>query len=96
MKIFENIINYIKKIFSGKKRLNSGKIKQDVSNNKENSFMDILQKDSREYINKKNILDEINKNPDLIDTLPYSRLVQLNRMYEERIKELEIRINQVL
>ena len=58
--------------------------------------MDTLQKDSKKYFNKKSILNEINKNPDLINTLSYSRLVQLNEIYEEKINELEKRISQVL
>lgn len=94
MKILENIMNYLKKIFSKQKKLNSGEIKQDVLTKQENTFVALFQKDSKDYINKKSILDEINKNPNLIYSLPYSRLVQLNRLYEERINELERRIEQ--
>ena len=64
-------------------------------NKKENTFMDSIKKDSKEYLNKKSILDEINKNPDLIDTLSYSRFVQLNSLYEERISELKTKISQL-
>ena len=96
MRIFENIVNYLKKIFSKQKQLNSGEAKQKIPNKEELSFMDTLQKDSKKYFNKKSILNEINKNPDLINTLSYSRLVQLNEIYEEKINELEKRISQVL
>ena len=96
MRIFENIVNYLKKIFSKQKQLNSGEEKQKIPNKKGLSFMDTLQKDSKKYFNKKSILNEINKNPDLINTLSYSRLVQLNEIYEEKINELEKRISQVL
>lgn len=96
MRIFENIVNYLKKIFSKQKQLNSGEEKQKIPNKEELSFMDTLQKDSKKYFNKKSILNEINKNPDLINTLSYSRLVQLNEIYEEKINELEKRISQVL
>lgn len=95
MKIFENIINYFKRIFVKQKKLNSGILKKDTLNKKENTFMDSIKKDSKEYLNKKSILDEINKNPDLIDTLSYSRLVQLNSLYEERISELKTKISQL-
>ena len=95
MKIFENIINYFKRIFVKQKKLNSGILEKDTLNKKENTFMDSIKKDSKEYLNKKSILDEINKNPDLIDTLSYSRLVQLNSLYEERIIELKTKISQL-
>lgn len=95
MKIFENIINYFNRIFVKQKKLNSGSFEKDVLNKKENTFMDSVKKDSKEYLNKKSILDEINKNPDLIDTLSYSRLVQLNSLYEERISELKTKISQL-
>lgn len=95
MKIFENIISYFKRIFVKQKKLNSGILEKDTLNKKENTFMDSIKKDSKEYLNKKSILDEINKNPDLIDTLSYSRLVQLNSLYEERISELKTKISQL-
>ena len=95
MKIFENIINYFKRIFVKQKKLYSGILEKDTLNKKENTFMDSIKKDSKEYLNKKSILDEINKNPDLIDTLSYSRLVQLNSLYEERISELKTKISQL-
>ena len=95
MKIFENIIKYLKKIFSSQKNLNSGEKEQENLINEKNIFKDSLQRKSKENLNKKRILDEINKNPNLINTLSYSRLVQLNNLYEERISELERKINQI-
>ena len=59
MKIFENIINYFKRIFVKQKKLNSGILEKDILNKKENTFMDSIKKDSKEYLNKKSILDEI-------------------------------------
>ena len=43
------------------------------------------------YIKKvpKEILDEIERNPELIDKLSYERLVKLNQLYDEKITELE-------
>lgn len=94
MIIIENIIKFFKKIFVPQKKLNSGILENDVSTKKENSFIDSIQKENKEYMNKKSILDEINKNPALIDTLSYSRLVQLNSLYEERINEIATIIKQ--
>lgn len=88
MNIFYKLKNYILSFFNSPKRLNEGL--EDKNNIKKiNNFADSLQKDVQKKIQKKDILNEIDNNPDLIDTLPYTRLVQLNRLYEERIKELE-------
>lgn len=95
MKLFQNIINFFKRVFVKQKKLNSGVLEKSTLNKKENTFMDSIKKDSKEYFNKKNILEEINRNPQLIDTLPYSRLVQLNSLYEERISELKAKISQL-
>ncbi len=65
MNIFENIVNYFKRIFSKQKMLPSGEIEQDVFPRKENTFINSLQKESKDYINKQSILDAIDKNPEL-------------------------------
>ena len=39
-----------------------------------------------------NNLQEVEKNPSLIDNLSYKRLKQLNQIYEERINELELKL----
>ena len=97
MKVIENIINYFKSKFSKQKKLTSGEFNKEIKDdNNENSYMDLLRKESKQYFNKISILDEINKNPELIDTLPYTRLVQLNEIYSERINELERKISQLL
>lgn len=95
MNIFERILNYFKRIFSRQKMLPSGEVEQDVFSNKENTFIDLLQKENKDYINKQKILDMIDKNPDLINTLSYERLLQLNSIYEEKINELKIKINEL-
>lgn len=94
MKIFENIISFIKRIFVPQKKLNSEAYENTISNKKENSFVDSMIKENKEYYNKRSILDEIQKNPSLIDTLSYTRLVQLNSLYEERINEIKMIISQ--
>lgn len=95
MNIFERILNYFKRIFSRQKMLPSGEVEQDLLSNKENTFIDLLQKENKDYINKQKILDMIDKNPDLINTLSYERLLQLNSIYEEKINELKIKINEL-
>lgn len=95
MKIFKNIISYFRMIFVKQKKLDSGNFEIETENKRENTFIDSIKKDKKEYFNKKSILDEINKNPNLIDTLSYSRLVQLNSLYEERINEVKTKINQL-
>ena len=88
MSIFYKLKNFILSIFNSTKRLNEG-IENESNIKRIDNFADSLQKDVQKKIQKKDILNEIDNNPDLIDTLPYTRLVQLNRLYEERIKELE-------
>lgn len=95
MNIFENIVNYFKRFFSKQKTLPSGEIEQDALPRKENTFINSLQKESKDYINKQSILDAIDKNPELIDTLSYERLVQLNIIYEEKINELKRKISEL-
>ena len=60
MNIFENIKNYFKRIFSKQKKLTCGEIEQNKTTKKESTFMDSLQKERRDFNNKKSILDEIN------------------------------------
>ena len=64
-------------------------LNNDSNNNNENSFFSELKKDAKDHSNKRQIIEEINRNPDLIYSLSYTRLVQLNELYEERISELE-------
>lgn len=94
MKIFENMISYFEKFFSKTKKLDCGTSKQEMLHEKENVFLNTLQKDNKDYFNKKTILEQIDQNPELIYSLSYSRLVQLNGIYEERISELERKISQ--
>ena len=51
--------------------------------------IDSLQKDTQNHLYKNEILDEIERNPELIDKLSYERLVKLNQLYDEKITELE-------
>ena len=93
--MFKNIISYLKRIFIKQKKLNSGNFETEILIKSDNNFIDSLKNDNKKYFNKKSILEEINKNPNLIDTLSYSRLVQLNSLYEEKINELKTKINQL-
>ncbi len=90
----KDILNYIKGIFMKPKMLDTAK-KQE-NNIPKNNTINSIKKGGKDFINKRKILKEIDKNPELIDTLPYARLVELNKIYEERIKELKTEINQLL
>ena len=89
------IINFFNKIINSmknkQKRLNSGNNNNDIK--EIDNFMNLLQKDTKEHFNKKEILELVDKNPNLIDSLSYERLVQLNKLYEEKITELEKKLN---
>ena len=88
----KDILNYIKGIFMKPKMLDTAK-KQE-NNIPKNNTINSIKKGGKDFINKRKIL--IDKNPELIDILPYARLVELNKIYEERIKELKTEINQLL
>lgn len=94
MKILKKIIDFIKNVFSNQKKLTKGKTENNENINKKNDFIELLQKDQKEYTDKNKILEEINKNPEIINKLSYTRLVQLNSIYEEKIKELNIKLTE--
>ena len=88
MNIFNKLKKFIISFLDPKKRLDEGK-KSEIKIEKIDNFIDSLQKNTQNHFYKNEILKEIDKNPNLIDTLSYSRLVQLNQLYSEKIAELE-------
>ena len=88
----KNIFRIIKNLFSKQKMLNSGEYKEDKELRVEKDFVALLKKNTNDYNNKNIIIEEIRKKPQIIDTLSYERLVQLNNLYQERIQELKIKI----
>ena len=76
MKIIDKIIDFVKSIFIHPELLVEGQ-ETKVSEQKIN------------HLYKNEILDEIERNPELIDKLSYERLVKLNQLYDEKITELE-------
>ena len=88
MKIIDKIIDFVKSIFIHPEPLVEGQ-KTKVSEQKINNFMESLQKDTQNHLYKNEILDEIERNPELIDKLSYERLVKLIQLYDEKITELE-------
>ena len=95
MKIINKILYFIKDFFNKNKRLEEGTsdhILQSKKISQNLTFQDKLKTDTNKYSNISSIIDDIDKSPDLIYTLSYSRLVQLNHLYEERIKELELEL----
>ena len=91
MNIFNKLKNFIGSIIKPQKRLTEG-TKLDSSIVKINNFIDSLQKDTKNHLYKEEIIDEITKNPSIIDSLSYKRLVQLNQLCSEKINELELKI----
>lgn len=91
MSILEKIKNVIHNLFYPQKRLAEGKNEKESMTLIDNSFKS-LQKDTKDYQNKKELLDMISKNPSLIDSLSYERLVQLNAIYDEKIAELKLEL----
>ena len=92
MFIIEFIKNLIHSNFNKTKKLSSG-IEINTKKNINNNFINNLQKGIKDDYNKNEILNKINKNPIIIDSLSYERLVQLNKLYEEKIKEYEKKLN---
>ncbi len=92
MFIIEFIKNLIHSTFNKTKKLSSG-IEINTKKNINNNFINNLQKGIKDDYNKNEILNKINKNPIIIDSLSYERLVQLNKLYEEKIKEYEKKLN---
>lgn len=91
MNIFYKLKKFLMSILKPQKKLNEGK-KQESTIVKVDNYIDSLQKNTKNNLYKKEILEEIDKNPNLINSLSYTRLKQLNQIYEERINELEIKL----
>ena len=91
MNILEKLKLIIRNFFSQEKRLKistrENETKADIVKN--NRFNELLKEDTKNHFNKNEIIDELEKNPNLIYKLSYTRLVQLNQLYDEKIKELE-------
>lgn len=94
MNILEKLKLIIRNFFSQEKRLKistrENETKADIVKN--NRFNELLKEDTKNHFNKNEIIDELEKNPNLIYKLSYTRLVQLNQLYDEKIKELEKRL----
>ncbi len=94
MNILKEIQSFFGRIFSKTKRLEAGN-KEIDNNEKRNSkkkFMNTLKEDTKKQASKEQILEAVEKNPELLYTLSYKRLTQLNEIYEEKIKELKEKI----
>ena len=94
MNILEKLKLIIRNFFSQEKRLKistrENETKADIVKN--NRFNELLKEDTKNHFNKNEIIDELEKNPNLIYKLSYTRLVQLNQLYDDKIKELEKRL----
>ena len=91
MNLFYKLKKFIMSILKPQKQLTEGKKHEDTAVKVDN-YIDSLQNNTKNDLQKKEILKEVDKNPNLIDTLSYKRLKQLNQIYEERINELELKL----
>ena len=91
MNIFYKLKKFIMSILKPQKQLTEGK-KQENTTVKVDNYIDSLHNNTKNDLQKKEILKEVEKNPSLIDNLSYKRLKQLNQIYEERINELELKL----
>ena len=91
MNIFYKLKKFIMSIFKPQKQLTEGEKQENVIVKVDN-YIDSIQNSTKNDLYKKEILEEIDKNPSLIDTLSYKRLKQLNQIYEEKINELELKL----
>ena len=94
MNILEKLKLIIRNFFSQEKRLKISTRENETQADivKNNRFNELLKEDTKNHFNKNEIIDELEKNPNLIYKLSYTRLVQLNQLYDEKIKELEKRL----
>ena len=91
MNIFYKLKKFIMSILKPQKKLTEGEKHEDTAVKVDN-YIDSLQNSTKNDLQKKEILKEVDKNPNLIDILSYKRLKQLNQIYEERINELELKL----
>lgn len=91
MNIFYKLKKFIMSILKPQEQLAEGEKHEDTAVKVVN-YIDSLQNSTKNDLQKKEILEKIDKNPNLIDSLSYNRLKQLNQIYEERINELELKL----
>lgn len=60
-----------------------------------NEFRENLEKQVKLQNNKNDIIDKIDKTPELILTLPPERLKQLSELYDEQLLEVELKIRKL-
>lgn len=94
-----NFISYVKKFFYNLFNKKNKKIKHDIRNEipvEENSiFMDKLKEYSKKTELKKYIMERLEKNPSILESLPIWRLEQIENMYDEVIQENNIKIKEL-
>ena len=91
---FSKLKAFFKKIFRRNNKLELPQESNIVEYNRiekqteeKNEFENSLQKEIRDHNNKESIIEMVEKNPEIMETLPLERLVQLDKMYDEKIIE---------
>lgn len=85
--LFKKIFGIDKKEIFEEKTVTNKNIETET--NKQASFISDLKKTVTENNNKLDILSKIDKNPELLYSLPIERLEQLSRLYSEQINILD-------
>ena len=89
---FSKLKAFLQKIFKKNRKLELPQENHILENNRiekqskeKHQFENSLQKEIRDYNNKESIIEIVEKNPEIMQTLPLERLVQLDQMYDEKI-----------
>lgn len=93
--IFYKIKNLLKKILKKDNILELPENKIASKNISQNNFTESLQKDFKNNNTKTNILNLITQHPHLLYELSIERLEQLNQIYDKKIAESTIKINEL-
>ena len=95
--IFNKIKEIVFKVFEPKKTINNNAAQKSKDAEKElvssqsklnsNDIVNMLKEENKKQKTKDDIIDAIEEHPEILDTLPVQRLVELNQLYDEKIKE---------
>jgi len=89
--LFEKLKGFFGKFFKKNETISdSNELKENIKEAQENnSFIESLKREIDVNENKIDLIEEIDKNPDLIYEMPDDRLKQLIKLYDEKILEIQ-------
>ena len=98
---FTKIKNFFRSLFSKKTETLEKTEDKNIENVEKNdeeikpSFKETIQEDVQEVENRTSIIDEIEKNPDIIHTLSNEKLKELIKLYDEEIAKVDKEIQEL-